>query len=198
MGYTIFGVALCGGQFVVAGKIQLVISQMKHRVRAPHVRIGDAATRSHSSAPLIGEHNFCSVIGKRSRVPIGIVRIVDGVYAFRIHRVFDVEHDAIAGAGSGGQSKRRVHGNIVTLVGVGWLFQTSLPCVPPLFRPLIALVRGSINTRGLETTLAVCGAASGTLMTSMRNSAVFGSLSGASSEHPGNSSPCRTNDVPET
>jgi hypothetical protein len=52
--------------------------------------------------------------------------------------------------------------------------------LPPLFRPFIAPVRGSMNTRGLDTTFASCGAATGTLITSMRNSAVFGSLSGAS------------------
>src|SRR5260370_42609984 len=53
-----------------------------------------------------------------------------------------------------------------------------LPWVPPLFRPFITPVRGSINTRGLDTTFASCGAATGTLITSMRNSAVLGSLSG--------------------
>ena len=64
----------------------------------------------------------------------------------------------------------------------------SLPCVPPLFRPFTTPVRGSMNTRGLETILAFCGAATGTLITSMRNSAVFGSLSGVPPEHPASSS----------
>ena len=73
------------------------------------------------------------------------------------------------------------------LVSVG-LSTPSLPWVPPLFKPLNAPVRGSINTRGLETTFASRGAASGTLITSMRNSEVFGSLSGPSPEQPANSS----------
>ena len=77
-------------------------------------------------------------------------------------------------------------------------FFSFLPWLPPLLRPLIAPVRGSINTRGLETIFASCGAATGTLITSMRNSAVFGSLSGFSPEHPASSSDWRTNDVPDT
>ena len=42
------------------------------------------------------------------------------------------------------------------------------------------------------------GASSGTLITSIRKSDVFGSLSGASPEHPASSAAGRTNDVPET
>src|ERR1700735_439655 len=48
-----------------------------------------------------------------------------------------------------------------------------------------------MNTRGLDTIFASCGDATGTWITSMRNSAVFGSLSGASPEHPASSSACR-------
>ena len=69
---------------------------------------------------------------------------------------------------------------------------------PPLFKLLMTPLRGSINSRGLETTFAFCGAATGTLITSMRNSAVLGFLSGVPPEQPGNSSSCRTNEVPET
>src|SRR5207244_12355094 len=70
------------------------------------------------------------------------------------------------------------------LVGVG----LSLPWVSPLIKPAIAPVRGSINTRGLFTTAAFCGAASGTLIMSMRNRAVLGFCSGAPPEHPASSS----------
>jgi hypothetical protein len=49
-----------------------------------------------------------------------------------------------------------------------------------------------------ELTMAACsGAASGTLITSMRNSAVFGSSCGASRQ-PGSSSADRTRDEPDT
>jgi hypothetical protein len=55
-----------------------------------------------------------------------------------------------------------------------------------------------MKSRGLETTLAASGVASGTLITSIRKSEVFGSFSGVSAEHPGSSSLCLTKDVPET
>ena len=55
----------------------------------------------------------------------------------------------------------------------------------------------SAKMRGRLTIAAVCGAASGTLMTSMLNSAVFGSSSGFAPEHPASSSPDRTQLVPE-
>ena len=52
--------------------------------------------------------------------------------------------------------------------------------------------------RGELTIAACCGLASGTLMTSMRKSAEFGSLSGASEEQPGSSLGERTPAEPET
>ena len=49
-----------------------------------------------------------------------------------------------------------------------------------------------------ELTMAACsGCASGTLITSMRNSAEFGSLSGAALEQPASSLGDRTRDEPE-
>jgi hypothetical protein len=59
-------------------------------------------------------------------------------------------------------------------------------------------VRESMKTRGLETIAAFCGAASGTLITSIRNRAVSGFLSGVPPEQPASSSPDLTNEVPET
>ena len=49
-----------------------------------------------------------------------------------------------------------------------------------------------------ELTMAACsGFATGTLMTSMRKSAEFGSFSGGASEQPGSSCVERTADEPE-
>jgi len=55
----------------------------------------------------------------------------------------------------------------------------------------------ALNTRGELTIAAVCGAASGTLITSSRNRALFGS-SMPPSWQPGSSSAERTLEVPET
>ena len=71
----------------------------------------------------------------------------------------------------------RVHRDVVALVGVRRLFRL-FAMRAAVVQAVETPVRGSINTRGLETIFASCGAASGTLITSMRNSAVFGSLSG--------------------
>src|SRR5881296_2364398 len=64
------------------------------------------------------------------------------------------------------------------------------PCVGGAVRPL--KIRG-------ELTMAACsGWASGTLMTSMRNSALFGFESGDAATHPGSSLGERTGADPET
>jgi hypothetical protein len=54
-----------------------------------------------------------------------------------------------------------------------------------------------LKMRGELTMAADAGFASGTLMTSMRNSAEFGSLAGAAAEHPGSSASERTFAEPE-
>ncbi len=64
-------------------------------------------------------------------------------------------------------------------------------------RPLIAPVCGSVNSRGLLTTAASCGAASGTRMTSIRHSEVAGSVAAVLAQ-PASSWPERTLAVPET
>ena len=52
--------------------------------------------------------------------------------------------------------------------------------------------------RGELTMCACSGCASGTLITSMRNSAVFGSSSGDAPEQPASSSPSARRAEPET
>ena len=71
------------------------------------------------------------------------------------------------------------------------------PWSPPAHRPAIAPVVASAKMRGRATIAAFSGFFSGTLITSMLNSAVFGSSSGFSPEQPASSSPERTLPVPE-
>ena len=71
------------------------------------------------------------------------------------------------------------------------------PCVPPIHRPAMLPEFGSAKMRGRLTIFASSGFASGTLMTSMLNSAVFWSSCGSLSEQPESSSPERTGPVPE-
>jgi hypothetical protein len=65
------------------------------------------------------------------------------------------------------------------------------------WRPSIAPVTGSVNSRGPPTTAAWLGAASGTLMISMRQRAGFAPV-GGSSTHPARVAAGRTPAVPET
>ena len=51
-------------------------------------------------------------------MPVGIVRIVHRVDALRMHRVFDIEQDPVAGAGASRQTNRRIHRDVVALIGV--------------------------------------------------------------------------------
>ena len=55
----------------------------------------------------------------------------------------------------------------------------------------------SLKIRGEEVIAARSGCASGTLMTSIRNRAEFGSSSGDALTHPGSSSAERTEEDPE-
>src|SRR5215211_4889657 len=106
MGHTVFTVGLRRGQLVVAGELELVVLQVENRVRAPLVRIVRAAACAESAAPLIGEQDFLSVIRKRSRMPVRIIRIVHRIEAFWIRWVFDVDQDAVTGARAGSEPER--------------------------------------------------------------------------------------------
>ena len=115
---AVFGVGLRGGQLVVAGEGQLVVMQMEDGVRAPVVRIVRTATRAEAAAPLVGEDDFGAVVRERSGVPVGVVRIVDGVDALGMNRIFDVEQNSVAGARARGEADRRIDGDVVALIGV--------------------------------------------------------------------------------
>ena len=79
-----------------------------------------------------------------------------------------------------------------------WLVRcVPSPCVPPGHRPAMAPVASSANSRGRPTMAAFSGFFSGTLITSIEKSAVFGSSFGSRPEHPASSSPDRTVLVPD-
>ena len=80
---------------------------------------------------------------------------------------------------------------------VSLIFCVPGPLSPPLLSPAIAPVAMSAKMRGRLTIFAFCGAAIGTWITSMLNSAVFGSSSGFRPEQPASSSPDRTPLVPD-
>src|SRR5439155_40780 len=115
---AILGVALGGGHLVVVRETQLVVLQMKDGIGAPLVRIVWPAARAQSPAPLVGKHDFVPIVRERSRVPIGIVRVVHRIDALWMHRVLDVQHNSVSGARARCQPNCRVHGDVVALVCV--------------------------------------------------------------------------------
>src|SRR6202035_5680751 len=102
--------------------------QTEDGIRSPLVWIVRTAARAKPTAPLVGEHDFAAIVRKRSRMPVGIVWIIDRIQAFRMYGIFDVEHDSVAGARPRRQSDRRVHRDVVALV-----------CIRRLLRALFAV-----------------------------------------------------------
>ena len=143
---------------------------------APHCGlVGHPAARLRAAAPLVGEDDLGAVVVERRRVPVREVRVGDRVETNRVGRVADVEQDAVALARARSQPDLGVRGDVMARVRVRARASTAVPdgcsgCVGPVFcRPLTAPVTGSVKMRGWLTIAAVSGAASGTLMTSMRH-----------------------------
>src|SRR5260221_5131726 len=57
-------------------------------------------------------------------MPVGVVWIIDGIYALWMDRILDVNQNAISRASAGCQANRRVHRDVVALVGVFRLVAT--------------------------------------------------------------------------
>src|SRR5687767_5817556 len=101
MGHAVLAVALGSGQLVVTREFQLVILNVENRIRAPLVWIVRATARSHSTTPLVREHNFLTVIRKRSRMPVCVILVVYCIETFRVDRIFDVQQDSVSVASTG-------------------------------------------------------------------------------------------------
>ena len=67
-------------------------------------RVGGAAARLAAAAPLVGVEHFGAVVAEGGGVPEGVVGIADGVDALGVDGVGDIEQDAVAGAGAGGEA----------------------------------------------------------------------------------------------
>ena len=115
---TVLRVALRGRQFVIAGEGQLIVLEMEDRIRTPLVRVVRAAARAQAAAPLVGKHDFGPIVGERSGVPVRVIGIVHGIYAYRMYRVLDVQQNPIARARARRQTNRRVHSDVVAVVCV--------------------------------------------------------------------------------
>src|SRR6185295_18295816 len=109
---------LHGRHLEIAGEAQLLtVDDVEDRVGAPGGRIDRAAARPAAATPLVGEHDLGAVVVPGRRVPVGEALVGDVVEADRILRIADVEQDAVARAGAGGEADLGADGDVVALVG---------------------------------------------------------------------------------
>src|SRR5690606_24103086 len=97
---------------------ELPIDDLEDRICPPSHRIALPTPRGGPPTPLVGEDDFGSVAVEGGRMPVREVRISDFVDTDRIRRIRDVEQDAVARAGAGGEIEFRVDGDVVAGVGL--------------------------------------------------------------------------------
>ena len=101
----------------MAAEDQLAIDNVIDRICAPSHRVRRLATRTATAAPLVGEDHFRAIIVERGRVPIGKALVEHGIDPLGVHRVRDIEQDAIAAACPCRDVFRREDGDIVAFIG---------------------------------------------------------------------------------
>ena len=103
----------------VAGELHLPVDDVEEGVGAPLRSVGRPAAGARAAAPLVGEDHLGAVVVERRRVPVRVVRVTHRIEPHRVHRIGDVEQDAVALAGAGGEAELGVGRDVVAGVGVG-------------------------------------------------------------------------------
>ena len=105
---------------VVALELHLVVRvDREDRVGAPLLRIGRAALRRAAAAPLVGEQHLGAVVVERGRVPVGEVRVGDGVDAHRVRRDRGCRAAGRSPRTRRRRADRRIHRDVVALRRAG-------------------------------------------------------------------------------
>ena len=119
VGDAVLGRALGRGQFVEAAAGQGAVVDGGDHIGAPGGRVGRLTARADAAAPFIGEDDLVAGVVEGGRVPVGHVGVEDVGHPGRVLRVRDVQQDAVAAAGAGGQPDLGIDGDVVALVGLG-------------------------------------------------------------------------------
>ncbi len=106
-------------QLVVAAEAHLTVRDGEDRVAAPLRGIVCATLGGTAAPPLVGEEHFRPIVVEGGRVPVGEVGVAHRRDTARIHRIPDVEQQAVAFAGAAGEPDRRIDGDVVTLCRTG-------------------------------------------------------------------------------
>src|SRR5690606_8983174 len=78
-----------------------------------------AAFRLPASAPFVGENDLGTIVAEGGGMPVGEVRVRDGVDAPGVHRIRNVEQQAVAFAGPSCESDLRVERDVMALRRAG-------------------------------------------------------------------------------
>ena len=114
---AVLRVGLRGRHLEVRTLYHLAVRDREDRVAAPVDRIVEPALGRRAAAPLIREQHLRSVIVEGGRMPEGEVGISSGLQALRIERIVDVDQQSVAAARAAREPDRRIHRDVVTLVG---------------------------------------------------------------------------------
>src|SRR5690606_17615615 len=99
--------------------LQMPVLDGGDQVGAPVDRVLGAAAGVGAAAPLIGEDDGVAGVVEGRRVPVGHVGVEQLGDARGVLGVGDVQQDAVAAAGAGGQRQVRIDGDVVAVVGLG-------------------------------------------------------------------------------
>ena len=116
MGDAVLLERLRRGHLVVAAEHELLVDDVEDRIRAPAELVGHAAACGSAAAPLVREHDLRAVVRERRPVPVRVVRVGDGVDPLRVGGIADVDQQAVALAGPGGQPDLRIGRDVVARI----------------------------------------------------------------------------------
>ena len=113
VGGAVFQLGLGCGHLVVAVEGEGVVFKGEDGIGSPGHGVGWTAAGLGSSAPFVGEDDAVAGVVEHRRVPEREVGVGDGGDALGVNGVLDVEEDADAGAGPGGEAEGGVDGDVV-------------------------------------------------------------------------------------
>ena len=102
----------------MATELQLAVDDVIDGIGSPVQWILRTTAGSTTAAPFVGEDHLIAAVIEGGRVPISKARIDDLVQTHGVDRIGNVQQDAIAGTGTGGQPDIGKSGDVVALVSL--------------------------------------------------------------------------------
>src|SRR5688572_5858654 len=112
---AVFVRRLRSGELVVALVDHLPVFDREDGIAAPLLLVARAAPGGTPATPLVGEQDLRAVVVERGRVPEGEVRVGHRVDPDGVHRILDVQQEAMSLACAAGETKGWVDRDVVAL-----------------------------------------------------------------------------------